>query len=173
MGIIADSTCFLYALPYRLPMLPKFVLCVVLRSIAPCVSNFDVSPKSQTSVSFPPTPLWTCFLSQGLNDSLLTADHTHPCGWQALSHGNPKYNGTPHTGGPSLHLSHNPMWFLSFQTSLCFCRVGGGGRKFDVVVCILLPLTFLLPPFFFLYERYFHNHKSIPNVSLGIQRNIC
>lgn len=65
MGIIADSTCFLYALLYRLLMLPKFVLRVVLRSIDPCVSNCDVIPKAQTSVSFPPTPLWACFLSQG------------------------------------------------------------------------------------------------------------
>lgn len=65
MGIIADSTCFLYALHYHLPVPPKFVLRVVLRSIAPCVSNCDVTPKAQTSVSLPPTPLLACFLSQG------------------------------------------------------------------------------------------------------------
>ena len=65
MGIIADITCFLYALLYRLPVLPKFVLRVVLRSIAHFISNCDVTRKAHTSFSFPCTPLLVCFLSQG------------------------------------------------------------------------------------------------------------
>jgi hypothetical protein len=82
-----------------------------------------------------------------------------------LTAGSPKYNGTPHTGGPSLHLSQNPMWFLSFQTSLCFCRVGAGGGGIWCSGVYFTPPGSLFS--FFFYGRCIHNHKVCSERVLG------